>query len=205
MPSPIATSEIVKRNIAPPNAGFPKTAPSISAVSWSWDGVGGAIRGLCTFNATTEVFDVGADNANLADGIQIAALPAGVYLPIMSRVKGNLSSSLAAGENANGEIGLGTVVASGAVAVLGGTATFENWMDGQAIAAITAGNAVAQNHAAVADLGLNESFGSTVPLFLNIAAAFSNEAEAHRIRVDAGFQVEILFHYLPVEVTSNQV
>jgi hypothetical protein len=205
MPSPLVTSEIVKRNGIPSIGSFPKAPPTGVNGTWSWDLVGGAIRGLFVASGTQEVFDTGADNASLADGINIVDLPAGVYLPIMGRVQGTLSNSLALGENANGEIGIGTVVGSGAVAVLGGTATFENWMDGQAIAAITAGASVAQNHAAASDAGVTESLGGALSLYLNIAAAFSDEAAAHKIQIDDGFKVEILFYALGVTPATNQV
>lgn len=194
MPSPLATTlQIHRTQLA--GLSLPNTAPSI-AVAWRHDTIGGALRSIGRFEEDVEAFSVGADNANLADGLRIIDMPAGFYKPIFGRFSGSLKSSIALGENAAGEIGVGTVIGSGAVATLGGTATFEDWMDGQAIAAITAGATVAQNHAGFADAN-SESFGAALSLFLNIAAGFSDEATAHKIVVVKGSLVELYYHACP--------
>jgi hypothetical protein len=70
----------------------------------------------------------------------------------------------------DGEAGIGTVVASGAVAVLGGTATFENGMigDNGVIAAVGAG-ATLQVTGTDADKTLIDGTSAAPDLFLNIA------------------------------------
>lgn len=196
MPSPTATKNLIRNELI--KLSLPKTAPSPTTVPghWTWRARPGGILGIFRFSADTEIFDTGADAANLADGLNIVDLPAGIYNPIVGRFKGSLKNSLALGENASGEIGIGTTVGSGAVATLGGTAGFENWMDGQAIAAITAGATVAQDHTGAADAGWTESLASALSLYLNVAAAFSDEASAHKIVAAEGSLVEIMFQYL---------
>lgn len=198
MPSPAATKNLIHNELI--NLSLPRTAPVPATVPgrWSWRARPGGVLGIFRFSADTEIFDTGADNANLADGLNIVDLPAGVYLPSFGRFKGSLKSSLALGENASGEIGIGTTVGSGAVATLGGTAAFENWMDGQAIAAITAGATVAQDHSGVSDAGVTESLSAVLSLYLNVAAAFSDEASAHKIVATQGSLVMIQFQYLEV-------
>ena len=183
---------------------LPKIAPAAAGITgrWAHDYAGGAIRSRFEFQADTLVFDVGADNTDLADGINIIDLPAGFYHPIMGRFKGSLKNSLALGENANGELGVGTVVGSGAVATLS-TATFENFMLGTAITAITAGATVDQNiaNATIVTPVLGSASAAT-SLFLNIAAAFSNEAAAHKIVITKDSILELIWAGVPADVAK---
>lgn len=76
-----------------------------------------------------------AGGANLAVGRLIYTLPAGVIRIIsayfddvaITQTEGNITADTP-------DVGLGTVIASGAVAVLSGTATFENILTGQTFA-----------------------------------------------------------------------
>lgn len=197
MPSPSATVETINR-VQLAGLSLPTRAP-VLPIAWAHDTVGGALRSIGRFLEDVEAFSVGADAANLADGINILDLPAGFYQPRFGRFSGSLKNSLALGENAAGEIGVGTVIGSGAVATLGGTPTFEDWMDGQAIVAITAGATVAQNHAGFGDAN-NESFGAALSLYLNIAAGFSDEASAHKIVVAKGSYIELHYNGCPATV-----
>jgi hypothetical protein len=110
-------------------------------------------------------------------GQGIYEFPEGWILPVAARVKtvtttGGTTSATA------GEIGLGTTVASGAVAVLSGTAGFENILTGQTI----------DNHVAVTPLTVHNAAtaggtsgttnlldGTTTPVqvHLNIASTYS--------------------------------
>lgn len=79
------------------------------------------------------VFSAIAGGGNLAVGLLVYTLPAGHYL-----IKNAYMSIACAGAAAiradTPDLGIGTVIGSGAVAVLGGTATFENILTGVAMA-----------------------------------------------------------------------
>lgn len=81
--------------------------------------------------AQTDALTV-ADNADLADGSLIYTFPAGAYS--VKSVKMDMAITLAEDTTATPDVGLGSVVGSGAVSVLGGTATFEDYLTGQAAA-----------------------------------------------------------------------
>ena len=80
--------------------------------------------------------DVGADvagGADEAEGVLLYTLPAGVQK--INAVYSEIALSGPAAIQADTpEIGIGTVIATGAVAVLGGTATFEDILEGSAAA-----------------------------------------------------------------------
>lgn len=79
---------------------------------------------------------LGATGAR-AGGVKILDMPACLAAIQAARIKlagGTLSDPAATGTA--GEIGLGTTIASGAVAVLGGTAAFENILEGGVPAAL---------------------------------------------------------------------
>lgn len=81
--------------------------------------------------AVTDAVDV-ADNAALADGYLLYTFPAGAIAVTAASM--SMALTLAEDTTATPDVGLGTVVATGAVNVLGGTATFENILTGQAAA-----------------------------------------------------------------------
>lgn len=113
-------------------------------------------------------FVVGALNsaaAALGMGNIVYTFPAGQHLEL---VYGFSSLSLtAAGTAVNADVGLGSVIASGAVATLDGTATFENRLTGQTIATAAAGGT-----AASALLGATAGIGTGIAL--NVAASVKN-------------------------------
>jgi len=74
--------------------------------------------------------------ANLGFGQQFLSFEKGLIQPLAARVEYDLASDGTA-TLASGEVGIGTVVASGAVNTLA-TATFEDFMEGQAITALAA-------------------------------------------------------------------
>ncbi len=100
--------------------------------------------------------------AALGMGSKIYTFPAGQHLEL---VYGFSSLSLtAAGTAVNTDTGLGSVVASGAISVLSGTATFENRLTGQTIATAPTGGT-----AASALLGATAGLGTGIAL--NVAAS----------------------------------
>ena len=73
-----------------------------------------------------------ADNAALADGYLLYTFPAGAYS--ITAVKMDMGVTAAEDTTATPDVGLGSVIASGAVNVLSGTATFEDYLTGQTAA-----------------------------------------------------------------------
>lgn len=84
---------------------------------------------------TMTAFAVGTsgDNASLGIGAKFYTLPAGTMMVENASIVGGLTAAIS-NTAQTPEIGIGTVIASGAVAVLGGTATFENVFEGTAVA-----------------------------------------------------------------------
>lgn len=78
--------------------------------------------------------------ADLGVGNKIYTFPAGVQLHEVSYFSLSLT---AAGTAVNTDTGIGSVIASGAVNVLSGTATFEDYVTGQTVATAAGGGAVA--------------------------------------------------------------
>ncbi len=113
--------------------------------------------------------------ANLGIGNKVYTFPAGQHFELVY----SLSSIVltAAGTAVNTDTGLGSVIASGAVAVLSGTATFEDRLTGQTIAtAPTGGAAASALTAATAGIGTGISLNlaaSVKDVFLNSAGAWN--------------------------------
>lgn len=112
-------------------------------------------------------------------GQAIYQLPEGNILPLAINIK-TVSTTGATTTGTAGEIGIGTTVASGAVAVLSGTPGFENVLTGQTIASHVAQTALTTTKAAAAGgtSGTMDVIDATdslnpVKLHLNIASTFS--------------------------------
>lgn len=113
--------------------------------------------------------------ASLAAGVKLLDFPTGRVCPLASRIRGRIEAT---GSNTtSGELGLGSVVASGAAAVLGGTATFEDILEGAfpVLGAKTAGATAAAQTFANAYRGAvgASDFSGAVDLYINAAAAFA--------------------------------
>lgn len=123
-------------------------------------------RDMTTVLTLTE-FIVGAlagAGAALGVGNIVAAFPAGAHLELAYYQS---LSFKAAGTAVNTDAGLGSVIATGAVSVLSGTATFEDRLTGQTIATAAGGGAVA-----AALLGATAGIGTGIAL--NGASAIKN-------------------------------
>lgn len=113
--------------------------------------------------------------ANLGIGNIVYAFPAGQHFELVY----SLSSIVltCAGTAVATDTGLGSVIASGAIAVLSGTATFEDRLTGQTINTDPAGGAaVSALTAATAGIGTGISLnvaGSVKDVFLNSAGAWN--------------------------------
>lgn len=115
-----------------------------------------------------------AGGANLAVGMLIYTLPAGKvsvlssYMSVaIQQVDGNITADTP-------DVGLGTTIASGVVAVLGGTAAFENIMTGQT-AADCDGTATAAAVATVLDI----ASGGDHTVYFNVADGWAASGEAN--------------------------
>lgn len=129
---------------------------------------------------TMTAFSAGTvgDNASLGIGAKFYTLPAGSHMIENASIVGTFNAAVS-DTASTPEIGIGTVIASGAVSVLGGTATFENVIEGATIADV-ASEAIERidepNAASPAPL-LITAAGSH-DLFLNAAAAWANVTTA---------------------------
>lgn len=143
--------------------GTPGT--NVTASHQSGDGV----RYVTTLTLTNVSYTI-AGAANEAVGALIYTFPAGVHAHTVT----NMDIALQGGGTVDADtpdIGVGSVIATGAVAVLGGTPTFEDYITGQT-AADCSGTATEKMTAATAGYGtgisLNES-GDAKTMHLNIA------------------------------------
>ena len=116
-------------------------------------------------------FTIG-DTAALADGALIYTFPAGALIINASSINVGLTLTTGTPTTDTPEIGLGTVIGTGAVATLGTTATFEDIMAGATtpVMADAAGTAELFTH--VASLKVEAADAHTV--HLNIADTWAN-------------------------------
>ena len=134
-----------------------------------------------------------------AIGQAIYTLPEGWILPLAANVKTSTTTGATTTGTA-GEIGLGTTVGSGAVAVLSGTAGFQNILDGKTISNHVAQTALTTQIAGAAGgtsgtMDVLDSTDSASPLtiYLNIASTYSgtggvtvNSAEIDLLWINVG-------------------
>jgi hypothetical protein len=126
-------------------------------------------RTTLTLNTTLGAI---AGGAALGVGALLYTLPAGAQVINSSQM--NVGITQTTGHiNANTPtVGLGTVIASGAVSVLSGTATFQNINVGKAAANCT-GTQTEQTEIPTAGLGLVMEVGGTKTIYFNAAATWS--------------------------------
>lgn len=127
-------------------------------------------------------------------GQKVYTFPEGWILPVWARVK--LVSTTGGSTAATaGEVGLGTTVASGAAAVLSGTAAFENILTGQTLDNHVAATALTSHFGAAAGgtSGTHAGIDGTstaASVYLNIASTFDGTGG---VTVSNATQVEILW------------
>jgi len=117
--------------------------------------------------------------ANLAFGKLLYTLPAGAQ--VISTVYMDVAltgTATIAGDTP--DVGIGSVIGSGAVAVLGGTATFEDYITGQTSGAISGSNSVTVMSAATAGaltgISLNAA-ASSKAIHLNVADGWAGAGD----------------------------
>lgn len=166
--TPYSNNETVKSAISSeyiraktPLGSTPSTISTVTATEYSTG------KDVVTVLTLTD-FVVGAlagAGAALGMGNIVYTFPAGQHLELVYGFS-NLSLT-AAGTAVNTDTGLGSVIASGAVSVLSGTATFENRLTGQTIATAPTGGT-----AASALLGATAGIGTGIAL--NVAGSVKN-------------------------------
>ena len=142
---------------------------------------GDAISHFTKLTMTNFVVGTGADNASLGIGAKFYTFPAGTIIVRDATLVGGttLAADVTTGSP---EVGIGTVIASGAVSVLSGTATFEDIIDGNASATggDTTGNLTGAAIYKNSDGSTRDSVlikttgGKARDLFLNVAVAWPN-------------------------------
>jgi len=130
-----------------------------------------------------------ASSASLAFGEHIASFPSGsgIIVPLHASIL--LVSETATGQAATaGEVGLGSVIGSGAVSTLGGTATFEDIMEGTTLSNHVAATELVSekfnrpilygDHGATAAASFFDASAADVKIHLNLATAYDNASTA---------------------------
>lgn len=141
---------------------------------------------------TVPAFSFTTTAAAKAIGQKIYTLPEGWILPRVARV--TMSSTTGATTTGTaGEVGLGTVVGSGAVATLGGTGTFEDIMAGATLSNHVAQTALSTDVVSATDNGVVlDGTGTANDVFLNIASTYNGTGG---VTVN-GATVEILWTWI---------
>lgn len=135
---------------------------------------------------TMTAFAVGTsgDNAALGIGAKFYTFPAGTIEIISASMVGGLTAAISVTTDTP-EVGIGTVIASGAVSVLSGTATFEDVIDGNTsstggdtVAPDVAGGTFYKGAGARVPVIIKTTGGKSHDLFLNVAVTWANVAAA---------------------------
>jgi hypothetical protein len=139
------------------------TEPAVSGIKTSITGVGPQrCLVISLTNFTVDALASGAD----AVGAKLYTLPAGACVIKSAYVSVGLEGSEALNVADTPDVGVGTTIADGAVAVLGGTPAFENILTGQT-AADVAGTATVKTVSKDTAVVIEAASGHVI--FLNIA------------------------------------
>lgn len=148
------------------------TAATGSTVVHTGDGIN--MRATITVNTTLPAI---AGGAALAVGKLLYTLPAGAVLVkdaymslAITQTEGNINADTP-------DVGIGTVIASGVVSVLSGTATFENIVTGQTAANCT-GTATVKTTAPTAGTALAIETGDAHTIYANVADTWAASGDA---------------------------
>jgi hypothetical protein len=146
---------------------------------------GDGIDHLTKLTLTNFAVGTGDDDTDKAIGALIYTFPAGTIMVEGGSVKG-IFDQASHGTITDGEIGLGTVVAAGAVSVLSGTATFNNILLGSQGTAIMTNYVLGTTVAEVAGVGpsgqpLAILAAGVHTVYLNLGADWPNIAAAEAV------------------------
>lgn len=162
---------------------------------WTATEYGDSTQRLTVLRATSSVakFTIAA-NASEGHGQAIYTFPT-KDLFIGPPAKYTIGITAASNPSDTPVLGLGTVVASGAISVLSGTATFQDISTGTALS----GENGAFNTFGIDKTGVFKQANTTPTLFLNIAGAFSG---ADTLTIKPGST--IMFRWYPMDITEEQ-
>jgi hypothetical protein len=161
------------------SVGTVTTAATTTAVEY-----GNAIEHLTKLTLTSFAVGTSGDNASLGIGAKFYTFPAGTIQVIDATMVGGLTAAISATTDTP-EVGIGTVIASGAVAVLSGTATFEDIINGNVsgdggdtVAPNVAGGTFYKNSSFTAPVLIKTTGGKARDLFLNVADGWADVTAA---------------------------
>lgn len=165
-------------------SGITKANPALPIASILEQQSSDGIRYRSIIRVNSLVKNIASD-ASLGFGEHIATFPSGLIRPVAGFV--SMSSLCPTGLSATaGDVGLGTTIASGAVAVLGGTAGFEDLMEGTTLANHVAATPLASVKANLAPIQVGttathgnqilDGSGTAKKIHLNIASAWNQTA-----------------------------
>jgi hypothetical protein len=156
------------------------TTSSTTAVEERGDG----IEHVTKLTMTAFAVGTSGDAAALGIGAKFYTFPAGTIQVLDASMVGGLTATISITTDTP-EVGIGTVIASGAVAVLSGTATFEDIINGNVggdgsdtVAPDVAGTTFYKNSSFTAPVLIKTSGGKSHDLFLNCAVTWANVAAA---------------------------
>lgn len=141
--------------------------------TWVSSQTTGSPEGYKTVLTLNGAFPAIAGGANLGVGKLILTLPAGVRIITGSSISIALKHTESNVTADTPDMGLGTVIASGVVATLDGTATFENILTGQTMNDC---NGTAENATVTTNLARETADAHTV--YLNIADGWAASGDA---------------------------
>lgn len=123
--------------------------------------------------SVTDAVDI-ADTAALADGYLLYTFPAGAIIVESAYMSMALTVASTEAQSDTPDVGLGTVIASGAVATLDGTGTFEDIITGQT-AADSNGTATVKTAIPTAGVPFVIEAGDAHTVHFNIADTWAND------------------------------
>lgn len=145
---------------------------------------------------TAFAIDTGGDGVDLGIGAKFWSFPAGDIYFRDAQMFGTFLDSASAGYTNALDAGIGSVIASGAVGVLGGTAAFEDTIGGTTTAILPTAEVAAGTGLAAAGGISNRviASGDVHDLFLNVAGSWTNVTTAGAIK----FTGTIIINWRPL-------
>lgn len=170
------------RNLQSVTAGNGTITTAATTTALNQRDASGKRSTILTLTAFT--IDTGGDNAALGIGAKFWTFPAGDIYFYNAEMFGTFLDSTSAGYTNVLDAGIGSVIASGAVSVLGGTATFEDTIGGTTTAVLPAATVAAGTGLAAAAGISNRVIASSAvhDLFLNVAGTWTNVTTAGAIK-----------------------
>jgi hypothetical protein len=145
---------------------------------------GDGLEHVTKLTMTAFVIGTSGDAAALGIGAKFYTFPAGAIMVEDASMVGGVTAAISVTTDTP-EVGIGTVIASGAVSVLSGTATFEDIINGNVsgdggdtVAPDVAGTTFYKNSSITAPVLIKTSGGKSHDLFLNCAVTWANVAAA---------------------------